>query len=101
MGSILEPGRPPKVDTVILSDALRMMTQLRNEAHKLKKSCEDLQKEINELKVCLQIFFYLMAFCPFSSLKKAISEFSLYIFEKLYSGPNSSFVTVENFIYVG
>lgn len=57
MGSILEPGRPPKMDkAVILSDALRMMTQLRSEGQKLKKSCEDLQEKINELKVCLQFF---------------------------------------------
>ncbi|RVW86395.1 Transcription factor ILR3 [Vitis vinifera] len=51
LGSILEPGRPPKMDkAVILSDALRMMTQLRSEGQKLKKSCEDLQEKINELK---------------------------------------------------
>lgn len=39
---------------VILSDAVRMVNQLRDEAKKLKESHEDLQEKINELKVaCL------------------------------------------------
>lgn len=51
LGSILEPGRPPKTDkAAILSDAVRMMTQLRTEAQKLKESNEDLQEKIKELK---------------------------------------------------
>lgn len=54
MGSILDPGRPPKMDkAVILGDAVRMVTQLRREAKKLKESNEDLQEKINELKVPL------------------------------------------------
>ncbi|KAJ4980655.1 hypothetical protein NE237_031492 [Protea cynaroides] len=52
LGSILDPGRPPKVDkAAILSDAVRMVTQLRNEAQKLKESNESLQEKIKELKV--------------------------------------------------
>ena len=52
MGSILEPGRPPKTDkAAILSDAVRMVTQLRSEAQKLKESNGDLQEKIKELKV--------------------------------------------------
>ncbi|XP_059661039.1 transcription factor ILR3-like [Cornus florida] len=52
LGSILDPGRPPKADKVaILSDAVRMVTQLRSEAQKLRKSSEDLQEKIKELKV--------------------------------------------------
>lgn len=36
---------------VILSDAVRMVNQLRDEAKKLKESHEVLQDKINELKV--------------------------------------------------
>ncbi|KAF8410944.1 hypothetical protein HHK36_003481 [Tetracentron sinense] len=51
LGSILEPGRPPKMDkAAILSDAVRMVTQLRSEAQKLKESNENLQERIKELK---------------------------------------------------
>ncbi|RVW58522.1 Transcription factor ILR3 [Vitis vinifera] len=51
LGSILEPGRPPKTDkAAILSDAVRMVTQLRSEAQKLKESNGDLQEKIKELK---------------------------------------------------
>ncbi|KAK9133585.1 hypothetical protein Scep_013113 [Stephania cephalantha] len=51
LGSILEPGRPPKMDkTAILSDAVRMVIQLRTEAQKLKESNESLQDKIKELK---------------------------------------------------
>lgn len=54
MGSILEPGRPPKTDkSALLSDAVHMVTQLRNEAQKLKESNEELQEKIKELKVRL------------------------------------------------
>ncbi|GMN49760.1 hypothetical protein TIFTF001_018913 [Ficus carica] len=51
LGSILEPGRPPKMDkAVILGDAVRMVTQLRMEAQKLKESNENLKEKINDLK---------------------------------------------------
>ncbi|XP_010247015.1 PREDICTED: transcription factor ILR3-like [Nelumbo nucifera] len=51
LGSILEPGRPPKMDkAAILSDAVRMVTQLRSEAQKLKESNESLLEKIKELK---------------------------------------------------
>lgn len=51
LGSILEPGRPPKTDkAAILSDAVRMVSELRSEAQKLKESNEDLQIKIRELK---------------------------------------------------
>ncbi|KAG2717098.1 hypothetical protein I3760_03G157100 [Carya illinoinensis] len=51
LGSIVAPGRPAKTDkTAILIDAIRMMTQLRSEAQKLKESNEDLQLQIKELK---------------------------------------------------
>ncbi|XP_022753177.1 transcription factor ILR3-like isoform X1 [Durio zibethinus] len=51
LGSILEPGRPPKTDkAAILIDAVRMVTQLRGEAQKLKDSNSSLQERIKELK---------------------------------------------------
>lgn len=54
MGSILEPGKTPKMDkAAILSDAVRMVTQLRGEAQKLKESNLSLQEKIKELKVSL------------------------------------------------
>ena len=48
----MEPGKPPKADKVaILSDAVRMLDQLRAEAEKLKTSNESLQDSIKSLKV--------------------------------------------------
>ena len=50
--AILEPGKPPKADKVaILSDAARLLSQLRAEAQKLKQSNESLQDSIKSLKV--------------------------------------------------
>ncbi|XP_058092122.1 transcription factor ILR3-like isoform X2 [Magnolia sinica] len=52
LASILEPGKPPKMDkAAILSDAVRVVTQLRSEAQKLKESNESLHEKIKELKV--------------------------------------------------
>ncbi|KAK9056371.1 hypothetical protein SSX86_027463 [Deinandra increscens subsp. villosa] len=52
LNEILDPGRSTKTDkTVILADAIRMVTQLRNEAAKLNDSSQDLLVKINELKV--------------------------------------------------
>jgi len=51
LGSILEPGRPPKTDkAAILVDAVRMVTQLRSEGQKLKDSNLNLHEKIKELK---------------------------------------------------
>ncbi|CAA0825144.1 Transcription factor bHLH115 [Striga hermonthica] len=51
LSSILEPGRPPKIDKgLILCNAIRMVTQLRDEANKLKISNSNLQGKVNELK---------------------------------------------------
>lgn len=56
LGSILEPGRPAKTDkTAILIDAVRMVTQLRGEAQKLKDTNQGLQEKIKELKVRFQV----------------------------------------------
>ncbi|KAG9453086.1 hypothetical protein H6P81_005990 [Aristolochia fimbriata] len=49
--SVLDPGRPPKTDKVIiLSDAARLLNQLRVEAQKLKETNEALQDTIKNLK---------------------------------------------------
>ncbi|KAK9072290.1 hypothetical protein SSX86_008723 [Deinandra increscens subsp. villosa] len=51
LASILEPGGPSKTDkAAILVDAVRMVTELKNEAQKLKDSSSDLQEKIKELK---------------------------------------------------
>ncbi|CAN8243748.1 unnamed protein product [Cochlearia groenlandica] len=51
LGVMLEPGNPPKTDkAAILVDAVRMVTQLRGEAKKLKDSNSSLQDKIKELK---------------------------------------------------
>ncbi|KAI3466601.1 hypothetical protein Pfo_023264 [Paulownia fortunei] len=51
LSSILEPGRPPKMDkAVMLSEAVRMVIQLREEAQKLKESYDNLQGKVNDLK---------------------------------------------------
>lgn len=53
LSSILEPGRTSKTDkAIILSDCIRMVNQLREEARKLKDSHDILQDKMNELKVC-------------------------------------------------
>ncbi|KAL6538412.1 Transcription factor ilr3 [Orobanche gracilis] len=52
LGALLEPGGPLKTDkSAILVDAVRMVTQLRGEAQKLKDSNSSLQEKIKELKV--------------------------------------------------
>ncbi|XP_057429436.1 transcription factor ILR3-like [Lotus japonicus] len=51
LSSILDPGRPSKMDKMgILSDAVRVVSQLREDAQKLRESTENLQGKINELK---------------------------------------------------
>lgn len=50
--SVLDPGRPPKSDKAsILSDAARVLVQLRNEAEELKESNEKLLETIKDLKM--------------------------------------------------
>uniref|UniRef100_A0A7N0UL04 BHLH domain-containing protein n=1 Tax=Kalanchoe fedtschenkoi TaxID=63787 RepID=A0A7N0UL04_KALFE len=51
LGHVLDPGRPPKSDkALILNDAVRLLTQLRDETLKLKESNENLHHKITELK---------------------------------------------------
>ncbi|GFP97076.1 transcription factor ilr3 [Phtheirospermum japonicum] len=55
LAALLEPGRPPKTDkSAILADAVRMVTQLRGDAQKLKDSNSNLQDKIKELKENLE-----------------------------------------------
>lgn len=42
---------------VLLADAVRMVTQLCDEAQKLKESNESLVEKVNELKVCMALIF--------------------------------------------
>ena len=52
LSAVLEPGKLPKTDkVVILSDAIRMVTDLQCEIEKLKESEDDLKEKIKELKV--------------------------------------------------
>lgn len=55
LGSFIVAGNPPKLDkaAILLSDAARLLTQLRNEAKNLKESNETFQEKIKELKVHL------------------------------------------------
>ncbi|XP_023747922.1 transcription factor ILR3 [Lactuca sativa] len=49
LSSMLEPRRAPTVDkSVVLADAVQMLTQLRIEAQKLKHPSSDLQNKIKE-----------------------------------------------------
>ncbi|PHT97540.1 Transcription factor ILR3 [Capsicum chinense] len=57
LAALLEPGSPPKTDnSAILVDAVRVVTQLRGEAQKLKDSNLDLQEKIKELKASICYF---------------------------------------------
>ena len=69
LGSILEPGRPPKTDkAAILIDAVRMVTQLRGEAQKLQDSNSSLQERIKELKVRLPWGSFMVKIVRFFSM---------------------------------
>ncbi|XP_048327210.2 transcription factor ILR3 [Ziziphus jujuba] len=49
--SVLDLGSLPKMDKgAILSDTVRILTQLRSESQRMKESIEDLQAKIKELK---------------------------------------------------
>ncbi|XP_062195927.1 transcription factor ILR3-like [Phragmites australis] len=51
LGSTLEPGKPVKADkAAILSDATRVVIQLRTEAQQLKDTKDSLEEKIKELK---------------------------------------------------
>lgn len=52
LSSVLEPGRSPKTDKpAILDDAIRVLNQLRDEAHELEETNQKLLEEIKTLKV--------------------------------------------------
>jgi hypothetical protein len=55
----MNPGKQAKLDKAnILSDAARMLAQLRGEAEKLKASNEKLRETIKDLKVSLYCFIF-------------------------------------------
>lgn len=52
LGTTLDPGKSVKADkAAILSDATRMVIQLRAEAQQLKDTNDSLEDKIKELKV--------------------------------------------------
>ncbi|XP_020595727.1 transcription factor ILR3-like [Phalaenopsis equestris] len=52
LSSVLDPGRPSKTDKAsILSDAVRVLAQLKGEAEQLEEANEKLQETIKQLKV--------------------------------------------------
>lgn len=56
LSSVLEPGRTPKTDkSAILDDAIRVVNQLRGEAHELKETNQKLLEEIKSLKVSFSL----------------------------------------------
>ncbi|XP_058773840.1 transcription factor bHLH115-like [Vicia villosa] len=51
LSSVLEPDTLPKTDKVtLLNDAVRVVTQLRNEAQRLKERNDELREKVKELK---------------------------------------------------
>jgi len=63
LSSVLDPDRPPRSDKVsILSDAARLLVQLKAEAEQLKESNEKLQETIKELKVCSCCHLFLSSY---------------------------------------
>jgi hypothetical protein len=59
LSSVLEPDTLPKTDKVtLLNDAVRVVTQLRNEAERLKERNDELREKVKELKVILLILLY-------------------------------------------
>lgn len=58
--SVLDYRRPSKTDkTTILSDAVRVLTQLQSESKRMKETIQDLQYQIKDLKVHVYSFAYI------------------------------------------
>lgn len=65
----MDPGKPPKTDKfAILSDATRLLNQLRLEAKKFRESNEALQDAIKNLKVSNDVLLYSSLFMELSVL---------------------------------
>lgn len=77
----MNPGKQAKLDkTNILSDAARMLGQLRGEAEKLKESNEKLRENIKELKVyCSYSLCFLKMFLWVSEPLFLFTYFSVFL----------------------
>ncbi|RRT49313.1 hypothetical protein B296_00041483, partial [Ensete ventricosum] len=90
LSSLLDPGNPPKTDkAAILSDAARLVTQLRNDAQKLKDSNESLQEKIKELKASFPFMLCLCHICvclccQYLFLSSFLYDFEIKILFKLF-----------------
>ena len=76
----MNPGKQAKLDKAnILSDAARMVAQLRGEAEKLKESNEKLRENIKDLKVSssysLSLEIFLLDFRIFDALHMLLNVF--------------------------
>ena len=76
----MNPGKQAKLDKAnILSDAARMVAQLRGEAEKLKESNEKLRENIKDLKVSssysLSLEIFLLDFRIFYALHMLLNVF--------------------------
>ncbi|GAU17068.1 hypothetical protein TSUD_105670 [Trifolium subterraneum] len=72
LSSVLEPDTLPKTDKVtLLNDAVRVVTQLRNEAERLKERNDELREKVKELKVILPVAKRSSSDEPWSSPKQA------------------------------
>jgi hypothetical protein len=81
LSSIMNPGKEAKLDKAnILSDAARMVAQLRGEAEKLKESNEKLRENIKDLKVSSSyslsfLLIFLLDFRVFDALHMLLNVF--------------------------
>jgi cell division protein FtsB len=77
----MNPGKEAKLDKAnILSDAARMVAQLRGEAEKLKESNEKLRENIKDLKVSSSyslsfLLIFLLDFRVFDALHMLLNVF--------------------------
>jgi len=80
----MNPGKQAKLDKAnILSDAARMVAQLRGEAEKLKESNEKLRENIKDLKVSssysLSLEIFLLDFRIFDALHMLLNVFGFVV----------------------
>lgn len=84
LSSVLELGKPAKIDKpAIIDDAIRVLTQLRNESQELKETNEKLLEEIKNLKV--KYFSYLIdnTFVLIDLLSSCSSSFPFFFLKRI------------------